>query len=62
MIDATAKVKAPELIKASVIGPKVTVSHPVSIIDSVIFEGVKIKDKKEILNSLVTKKRRFRVY
>lgn len=62
LIDATAKVRAPEMIKASIIGPKVIISQPVSITNSVVFKGVKIDDRKEILNSIVTDKKRFKVY
>lgn len=62
LIDTTAKVKAPELVKSSVIGPKVIISQPVGITDSVVFQRVKINDQKEILNSIVTNKKRLRVY
>lgn len=62
LIDSTAKIKDPKLVKNSVIGAGVVITQPISIINSVVFPGVKINKGGEILNSIVTEKKKFRVY
>lgn len=58
LIDKTAKVKSPELVKNTVIGPRAMVSTSIEIMNSVIFPNVKLKSKKPITSCIVTDKTR----
>ncbi len=62
LIDGTAKVKSPELIKNSVIGPLATIIESTIIVDSIVFPGVKINGKTKIMNSIVTGKKKVKVF
>lgn len=62
LIDRTAKVKSPELVKNSVIGPLAVITQPIAIVNSIIFPRVKISGRTKIRDSIITDKRKIKVF